>query len=116
MMKTLLAASVLAALVSRHPSARMPNRTSPAPGRWTPAGATSDSCPPESIVIAIDHKDPALKATVTQKTAEGEMTSTRDLTTDGKENDEHHPDDGRRSADHVDVEVGGQGVDHEPYR
>ena len=87
MMKTLLAASVLAVLVSPAPIGQ--DAKPDFSGTWTMDASRSDfgqMPPPQSIVIVIDHKDPALKATVTQKTAEGEMTSTRDLTTDGKEN------------------------------
>jgi hypothetical protein len=40
---------------------------------------------PDSIVHVIEHKDPNLKITSTQKSQQGELTNTRTLTTDGKE-------------------------------
>lgn len=42
--------------------------------------------PPESIVHVIEHKGPNVKVTTTQKSAQGELTNERTLTTDGKEN------------------------------
>ena len=87
MMKTLLAASVLAVLFT--PRGIVQDAKPDFSGTWTMDASKSDfgQMPaPQSIVIVIDHKEPALKATVTQKTSEGEMTSTRNLTTDGKEN------------------------------
>ena len=41
---------------------------------------------PDSIVHVIEHKDPNLKITTTQKSAQGELTNTRNVTSDGKEN------------------------------
>jgi hypothetical protein len=87
MMNTLLAASVFAVLFS--PAPIVQDAKPDFSGTWTMDASKSDfgQMPaPQSIVIVIEHKEPALKATVTQKTSEGEMTSTRNLTTDGKEN------------------------------
>ena len=42
--------------------------------------------PPESIVHVIEHKEPSVKVVTTQKGAQGEVTTERQLTTDGKEN------------------------------
>jgi hypothetical protein len=42
---------------------------------------------PESMTLTIVHKDPSIKTTSTQKTAEmGEVKNDRNITTDGKEN------------------------------
>lgn len=41
---------------------------------------------PDSIVHVIEHKEANLKITSTQKSQQGELTNTRNLTTDGKEN------------------------------
>jgi hypothetical protein len=40
---------------------------------------------PDSLIYVIEHKDPSLKITSTQKGQQGELTNTRNLTTDGKE-------------------------------
>lgn len=58
-------------------------------GKWTIDLAKSDfgqMPPPESLVAVIDHKEPSIKITSTQKTAQGEITNERTMTTDGKEN------------------------------
>lgn len=58
-------------------------------GTWNLDVAKSDfggAPAPDSIVHAIEHKDPNLKITSTQKNQQGELTNTRNLTTDGKEN------------------------------
>ncbi len=59
-------------------------------GTWTLDTSKSDfgGMPgPDSVVNVIDHKDPQLKITSTQKSQQqGEVTNTRMLTTDGKEN------------------------------
>lgn len=71
--------------------------TSPAPaqvakpnfaGTWSLDVAKSDFGPmpaPESIVHVIEHNEPNIKITTTQKSQAGETTNTRMLTTDGKE-------------------------------
>ena len=58
-------------------------------GKWTLDLSKSDfgqMPPPESMVAVMDHKEPNLKITSTQKSAQGEITNTRTMTTDGKEN------------------------------
>jgi hypothetical protein len=58
-------------------------------GTWNLDVAKSDFAgapAPDSIVHVIEHKDPILKITSTQKNQQGELTNTRNLTTDGKEN------------------------------
>jgi hypothetical protein len=58
-------------------------------GTWTLDAAKSDFGPipgPESIVMVIDHKEPALKVTVTQKGPQGEVSNESSYTTDGKDN------------------------------
>lgn len=58
-------------------------------GTWNLDVAKSDFAgapAPDSIVHVIVHKDPSLKITTTQKGPQGELTNTRTLTTDGKEN------------------------------
>ncbi|MBI3695115.1 MAG: hypothetical protein HY238_09805 [Acidobacteria bacterium] len=58
-------------------------------GTWELQVAKSEFGPlpaPESQVSVIDHKEPKLQIKVTSKTAQGEQTSTRNLTTDGEEN------------------------------
>ena len=57
-------------------------------GTWNLDVAKSDFAgapAPDSIVHVIEHKDPNLKITTTQKGQQGELTNTRNLTTDGKE-------------------------------
>ena len=111
MMNTLLAASVLAVLFS--PAPIVQDAKPDFSGTWTMDATKSDfgQMPaPQSIVIVIEHKEPELKATVTQKTSEGEMTSTRNLTTDGKENKNTVRTMDGEQPNHVDVEVGWQGV------
>ena len=63
----------------------LPNFT----GTWSLDAAKSDFGPippPESIVMVIDHKEPTLKVSATQKTPMGEATNDSTYTTDGKEN------------------------------
>lgn len=58
-------------------------------GKWILDVAKSDfgpMPPPDSQTRLIDHKDPNLKATITQKGQQGERTYERNITTDGKEN------------------------------
>lgn len=42
--------------------------------------------PPESVVLVVEHKEPNLKVTVTQRSAGSEVTNVRLVTTDGKDN------------------------------
>ena len=58
-------------------------------GKWTLDIAKSDfgqMPPPDSIVAIIEHREPNLKITATQKGQQGEITNERVMTTDGKEN------------------------------
>jgi hypothetical protein len=58
-------------------------------GKWNLDVAKSDfgpMPPPESMVHVIEHKEPSLKVVTTTKSAQGETTNERPLTTDGKEN------------------------------
>jgi len=58
-------------------------------GKWNIDLAKSDFGPlppPESVVHVVEHKEPNIKIVTTQKTAQGETTNERMLTTDGKEN------------------------------
>ena len=58
-------------------------------GTWVLDVAKSDFGPapaPVSIVHVVEHKEPNIKITSTQKTAQGEFTNERNITTDGKEN------------------------------
>jgi hypothetical protein len=58
-------------------------------GTWHLDVAKSDfggAPAPDSIVSVVEHKDPNLTITTTQKSQQGELTNTRNLTTDGKEN------------------------------
>ncbi len=58
-------------------------------GTWTLDAAKSDfgpAPPPDSLVAVIDHKEPNVKITITQKSSMGDLSNERTLTTDGKEN------------------------------
>ena len=58
-------------------------------GTWTLDAAKSDfgpMPPPDSLVMVIDHKEPALKVTTTQKSQMGDSSNDSTYTTDGKEN------------------------------
>jgi hypothetical protein len=59
-------------------------------GTWTLDVAKSDfgpAPPPDSVVMVVDHKEPTIKTTTTQKSAQaGDTTNVSTLTTDGKEN------------------------------
>lgn len=58
-------------------------------GTWTLDVVKSEfgpTPPPESVVLVIDHKEPNIKTTNTQKGPQGELTNERSITTDGKEN------------------------------
>ena len=58
-------------------------------GTWELQLDKSDFGPlpgPQSQTTMIEHKDPKLKITVNAKTAQGEQSSLRNLTTDGQEN------------------------------
>ncbi len=58
-------------------------------GTWNLDASRSDfgpMPPPDSIVLVVAHKDPALKVTSTQKVEQATLTNERNLTTDGKPN------------------------------
>ena len=58
-------------------------------GTWTLDAAKSDFGPmpgPDSIVMVIDHQEPALKVTTTQKSQMGDSSNESSYTTDGKNN------------------------------
>ena len=58
-------------------------------GTWTLDPAKTDfgpMPPPESMVLVIDHKDPEMKISSTQKTEQGQFDNERRITTDGREN------------------------------
>jgi hypothetical protein len=89
MKKTLLSALfvLIALLIAASLQAQdvIPNFT----GKWTLDASKSDfgpMPPPESIVHVVDHKEPSVKIVTTQKGAQGEFTTERQLTTDGTEN------------------------------
>jgi hypothetical protein len=68
-----------------HAQDAIPNFT----GTWTIDLAKSDfgpMPPPDSVVHTIEHKEPNIKIVTAQKSAQGESTNERMLTTDGKPN------------------------------
>ena len=80
-----LAACALLALAISTAAQGLPNFS----GTWTLDVAKSDFGPmpgPDSVVMVIDHKDPALKVNVSQKSQMGEASNDSSYTTDGKEN------------------------------
>jgi hypothetical protein len=82
-MMQLLFAALIAFTAAPAQDAR-PNFT----GKWSLDAAKSDfgQMPaPDSIVHVIEHKEPNIKITTTQKSQQGETTNERNLTTDGKE-------------------------------
>jgi hypothetical protein len=81
----LAASAALLALTLTAAAQGMPNFS----GTWTLDPAKSDFGPmpgPESVVMTIGHKEPALKVNVAQKSQMGEATSDSTYSTDGKEN------------------------------
>jgi len=86
MTRAICAASVALLLAA---SARAQDTKPNFSGTWSIDLAKSDfgpAPPPESVVHVIEHKEPSVKDTATQKGSQGEVTSDRTLTTDGKEN------------------------------
>jgi hypothetical protein len=92
-MKTIIAtASILLLTFAALPASRpahaqdaLPNFT----GKWVLDAAKSDfgpMPPPDSVIHTIDHKEPTIKIVTAQKSAQGEVTNERTLTTDGKPN------------------------------
>jgi hypothetical protein len=86
MKKPALAAALLlvAAAFSARPIAQArPNFS----GKWTLDLDKSDFGPmpgPDTMSASIDHKDPDITMSTTQKSAQGEISETRHLSTDGK--------------------------------
>jgi hypothetical protein len=81
----LAASAVLLALTISTAAQGQPNFS----GTWTLDVAKSDFGPmpgPDSVVMVIDHKDPALKVNVAQKSQMGDATNDSTYTTDGKDN------------------------------
>ena len=81
----LAACAALLALAISTAAQGLPNFT----GTWTLDAAKSDfgpMPPPESVVMVIDHKEPTVKVTTTQKTQMGDSSNDSTYTTDGKEN------------------------------
>ena len=81
----LAACAALLALAISTAAQGLPNFT----GTWTLDAAKSDfgpMPPPESVVMVIDHKEPTVKVTTTQKTQMGDSSNDSSYTTDGKEN------------------------------
>ena len=81
-----VAGVVLALLVAATASAQdaKPNFS----GTWNMDAAKSDfgpMPPPDTLVIVVDHKEPMIKITTTQKSAMGDVSNERTLSTDGKE-------------------------------
>jgi hypothetical protein len=85
-MKTRLSLATAAVLLAVSVSAQnLPNFS----GTWTLDAAKSDfgmMPPPDSIVMVIDHKEPSLKVTTTQKGQMGDSSNDSTYTTDGKDN------------------------------
>jgi hypothetical protein len=70
-------------------SAVAQNATPNFSGTWNLDVAKSDfgpAPPPDSVVMVIDHKEPTLKVTTTQKGSQGDTNNESTITTDGKEN------------------------------
>ena len=85
-MKTRLSLATAAVLLAVSVSAQnVPNFS----GTWTLDAAKSDfgmMPPPDSVVMVIDHKEPSLKVTTTQKSQMGDSSNDSTYTTDGKDN------------------------------
>jgi hypothetical protein len=89
MKNTLLSALFVLLVFPVGASLRAQDATTNFTGTWSLDAAKSDfgpMPPPESIVHVIEHKEPSVKVVTTQKGAMGEVTTERQLTTDGKEN------------------------------
>jgi hypothetical protein len=79
------AGAILLLAVSAVAQNAMPNFS----GTWSLDVAKSDfgpAPPPDAVVMMIDHKEPNLKVTTTQKGQQGDTTNDSNLSTDGKEN------------------------------
>lgn len=86
MNRTLSTASVILLLAV---PAVAQNATPNFSGTWNLDVAKSDfgpAPPPDAVVMVVAHKEPNIKVTTTQKSAQGDTTNDSTLTTDGKEN------------------------------
>jgi hypothetical protein len=86
MKRTLSTAGVILLLAA---SAAAQGATPNFSGTWSVDVAKSDfgpAPPPDSIVMVIDHKEPNIKATTTQKGQQGDTSNETNVTTDGTEN------------------------------
>ena len=89
MKNTVLSALFVLLVLPVAASLRAQDATPNFTGKWSLDAAKSDfgpMPPPESIVHVIEHKEPSVKIVTTQKGAQGEITTERQLTTDGKDN------------------------------
>ena len=89
MKKAILSVTAALAVLLLSAPAWAQNATPNFTGKWNLDAAKSDfgpMPPPDSIVHVIDHKEPNIKIVTTQKSAQGEITNERLITTDGKEN------------------------------
>ena len=89
MKNTLLSALFILLVLPVAASLRAQDAATNFTGKWNLDASQSDfgpMPPPESIVHVIEHKEPSVKVVTTQKGAQGEVTTERQLTTDGKEN------------------------------
>ena len=85
MKKSMFAAGVLVLMAVSAWAQATPNFA----GTWKLDLAKSDfgpAPPPDSVVMVIEHKEPSLKITTTQKSQMGDTINERNVTTDGKEN------------------------------
>ena len=88
-MKTIVSATLAIAILVVAGAAGAQDAKPNFSGTWSMDAAKSDfgpMPPPESIVVVIDHKEPSIRMTTTQKSAMGDLSNDRALTTDGKEN------------------------------
>ena len=85
-MKTRLSLATAAVLIAVSMSAQsLPDFS----GTWTMDASKSDfgpMPPPESVVMVIDHKEPTVKVSTTQKSQMGDSSNDSTYTTDGKDN------------------------------
>jgi hypothetical protein len=81
-------AILMVVLAAAAPAATQ-NATPDFSGTWTLDLSRSNPGPlppPESLEVVIEHKDPTITSTLTQKGADGVVTSRTRITTDGEEN------------------------------
>ena len=114
MKNTLLSALFVLLVLPVAASLRAQDATPNFTGQWNLDASKSDfgpMPPPESIVHVIEHKEPSVKVVTTQKGAQGEATTERQLTTDGKENVNKMRIGPRRAGRQVDDQVERQSAD-----